>query len=125
MPKSGVIKLQHLSDGKLRQARTLRRNMTPAEKVLWENLRRNQLGVKFRRQQIIQGFIADFYCDSAKLVIEVDGSVHGTPEQKIIDKQRRTVFENRGLREIRFVNSQIESDLENVINMIKSMFPSK
>ena len=124
MPKSGVVKLQRLSKGKLQQAQALRRRMTPAEKVLWERLRRKQLGVKFRRQQIIQGFIADFYCEAARVVIEVDGSVHDTTQQKKIDEQRRMVFESRGLQEIRFSNKQIESDIENVINKIKSTLPS-
>lgn len=125
MPKSGVIKLQRLSKGKLKQARALRRGMTSAEKTLWERLRRKQLGVKFRRQQIIQGFIADFYCEAARLVIEVDGSVHDTPEQKEIDEQRRMVFENRGLQEIRFSNKQIESDLEDVVDKIRLILPSQ
>ncbi len=50
--------------------------MTPAEKILWEELRANKLGVHFRRQQVIQGFIVDFYCHQAGLVVEVDGDVH-------------------------------------------------
>ncbi len=58
------------------RARELRREMTPAEKVLWQELRGNKLGLHFRRQQIIAGFIADFYCYAASLIIEVDaGSI--------------------------------------------------
>ncbi|MBK9210147.1 MAG: DUF559 domain-containing protein [Anaerolineales bacterium] len=64
---------QHVTEYKLERARELRRDMTPAEKILWEELRRNKLGVHFRRQQVIERFIADFYCHSASLVIEVDG----------------------------------------------------
>jgi very-short-patch-repair endonuclease len=58
-------------------ARALRKEMTPAEQTLWSELRGNQLhGAKFRRQQVIAGYIADFYCHAARLVIELDGPVH-------------------------------------------------
>jgi very-short-patch-repair endonuclease len=50
--------------------------MTPAERILWQELRGNKLGAHFRRQQIIAGFIVDFYCHKVALVIEVDGDVH-------------------------------------------------
>jgi very-short-patch-repair endonuclease len=90
--------------------------MTPAEKMLWEHLRRkNILGVKIRRQQIIEGFIVDFYCESAKLVIEVDGEIHSNPERQVIDVHRRNVFIARGLREIRFANNEILNNIDNVL----------
>ncbi len=58
-------------------ARRMRRAITAAEARLWERLRNNQLaGLHFRRQQIIDGFIADFYCRAARLVVECDGAVH-------------------------------------------------
>lgn len=123
MKTSGVIRLQYLSEGKLRQARELRKNMTNAEDLLWQRLRRNQLGVKFRRQQIIQGFIADFFCESAKLVVEVDGFVHDSVEHKKYDEHRRNVFEARGLREIRFKNDQVINDIDNVIKSVQSLLP--
>jgi very-short-patch-repair endonuclease len=119
MKTSGVVRLQHISDDKLDQARSLRLNMTHAENLLWQKLRRRQLGVKFRRQQIIEGFIVDFYCESAKLVIEVDGAVHFNEEQQATDEHRRKVFEDRGLREIRFENYQIESRIDDVIAVIR------
>jgi hypothetical protein len=76
--------------------------------ALWARLRgKNLLGIKFRRQQIIEGFIADFYCEAAKLAIEIDGGIHSTQEQKALDEHRRKVFEARGLRELRFSNTQI------------------
>jgi very-short-patch-repair endonuclease len=113
---SGVVKLQRLSKGKLLQAQELRKAMTPAENMLWEQLRRkNILGVKFRRQQIIEGFIVDFYCESAKLVIEVDGEIHSNPERQVIDVHRRNVFIARGLREIRFANNEILNNIDNVL----------
>ena len=56
--------------------------MTPAEKILWEELRANKPGVHFRRQQIIAGFIVDFYCHKAALVIEVDGDIHDLQKEE-------------------------------------------
>ncbi len=86
----GVIQRQHVSDEKKRLSRELRKNMTPAEKVLWEVLRNKGChNLKFRRQQVIEGYIVDFFCASKKLVIEVDGSVHDNDEQKEYDKHRR------------------------------------
>ena len=70
--------------------------MTPAEKTLWEELRANKLGVHFRRQQVIQGFIVDFYCHKSALVIEVDGDVHDL--QKEEDERRERVLSEMGLR---------------------------
>lgn len=56
--------------------------MTPAEKLLWQEVRAKKLGVRFRRQQIIQGFIVDFYCHKAALVVEVDGDIHELQKDK-------------------------------------------
>jgi len=64
--------------------------MTPAEKILWKELRTNRLGVHFRRQQIIQGFIVDFYCHRAGLVVEVDGDVHDLQTEE--DERREKVL---------------------------------
>jgi very-short-patch-repair endonuclease len=122
---SGVVKLQRISNDKLRQAQELRKSMTDAEGILWERLRRKQIsGVKIRRQQIIEGFITDFFCESAKLVIEVDGSVHATQGQKALDAHRTEVFEARGLKELRFTNEQIESNIDYVINTITETLTS-
>jgi len=118
---SGVVILQKIDDSKIRQARELRRNMTDAERFLWEQLRGRKLaGLKFRRQQVIDGFIADFFCDSAKLVVEVDGGIHETEEQKQIDQHRRAVFVARGLKEIRFSNKAVLERIEEVLAGIKT-----
>ncbi len=74
-----IIPGQRVVKEKLQRARELRRDMTSAEKVLWNELRGNKLGVHFRRQQIIAGFIVDFYCHRAGLVIELDGDIHNLP----------------------------------------------
>ncbi len=120
MKTSGVIRLQQISDGKLDQAKYLRKNMTDAEKLLWQKLRNKQLGIKFRRQQIIEGYVVDFYCEFAKLVVEVDGEIHENAEQKEKDEHRRKVFEDRGLREIRFENYQVENDIDCVVDEIRN-----
>ena len=62
---------------KIEIAKQLRQEMTPAEQLLWQQLRANRLGgLHFRRQQIIDGFIADFYCHAAGVILELDGSIH-------------------------------------------------
>ena len=76
MPIKNIVTDQIVTKEKLECAKELRREMTPAEKLLWQEIRANKLGVRFRRQQIIQGFIVDFYCHRAWLVVEVDGDVH-------------------------------------------------
>ncbi|HET9590811.1 MAG TPA: DUF559 domain-containing protein [Anaerolineales bacterium] len=66
----------------------MRRNITPAETMLRQELRANKLGVRFRRQQVIAGFIVDFYCHKAGLLIELDGDMHEEATQKDSDAQR-------------------------------------
>ena len=67
MPVKNIIPGQKVTKEKLLRAKELRREMTPAEKILWNELRANKLGVHFRRQQVIQGFIVDFYCHPVKM----------------------------------------------------------
>jgi very-short-patch-repair endonuclease len=82
MPVKNIIPGQTVAKEKLQRTRELRRDMTPAEKALWQQLRANKLGVHFRRQQIIAGFIVDFYCHKAALVIEVDGDIHDLQQEE-------------------------------------------
>lgn len=73
-------------------ARELRARSTPEERILWRYLRRNQLnGFHFRRQHVLAGFIVDFYCPAARLIVELDGSYHH--EQVEADRQRDAFFE--------------------------------
>ena len=91
--------------------------MTEAELILWQRLRRNQLrGFHFRRQQVIDGFIADFYCHAAGLVVEVDGGVHGG--QAAYDEERDRVLSQRGLRVLRIGNDEVQRDLDGVLGRI-------
>jgi very-short-patch-repair endonuclease len=88
--------------------------MTPEEKLLWQRLRANRLqGLHFRRQQIIDGFIVDFYCHAADLVIELDGPAH--QRRTDYDAERDRVISARGLRVLRIANSEITHDLEGVL----------
>lgn len=117
MPIKNIVTGQHVTKEKLQRAKELRREMTPAEKILWEELRANKLGVHFRRQQVIAGFIVDFYCHRAWLVVEVDGDVHDL--QKEEDERREKVLREMGLRIVRFGNDEVMRNLSTVVGMIK------
>ncbi|MTK53170.1 DUF559 domain-containing protein [Paludibacter sp.] len=99
------------------RAKELRENMTPAEAVLWERLKCNQLGVRFKAQHPIDIFIADFYCHRAKLIVEVDGKIHAA--QLDYDDGRTAELERLGLIVIRFTNKEVLTDVGRVIQQIK------
>ena len=102
---------------KRRRARELRHDMTPAERHLWKWLRAGRLrNHHFRRQQIIDGFIVDFYCHAAGLVIECDGDVHEV--QQIYDAGRDEALRRRGLTVLRFRNQQVINDVASVLGEI-------
>ena len=107
----------------LKQAKLLRQRMTPAEKILWQELRNKKLGVKFRRQMPfvfgIYRYVADFYCPQRKLIIEIDGGVHNDPEVKEIDIFREDIFKLSGYKIIRFKNKEVEYTIKGVIERIK------
>ncbi len=101
----------------MQRAKDLRRRMTAEEKILWRHLRTNRLtGLHFRRQQVIDGFIVDFYCHSAGLVVELDGAVHQT--QKNYDAERGRAFSLRNLCTLRIKNEEIKENLEGVLARI-------
>ena len=94
---------------KLTLARQMRQLPTPAEAKLWYHLRAGRLnGLHFRRQQVIDGFISDFYCHAVGLVIELDGGVH--QDRAEYDAERDRILEERGLRILRLPNSVVETD---------------
>jgi very-short-patch-repair endonuclease len=93
----------------------MRRDMTAAEALLWSRLRRNGIGLHFRRQQVIDGFIADFYCHAAGLVVEVDGAVH----EPSYDEERDAILKDRGLAVVRFTNEEVLGQLDRVLNAIR------
>ena len=101
------------------RARLMRQNPTPAEQILWRRLRRKQVGgFHFRRQHPIGRFIVDFYCAAARLVIEIDGSIHDTPGQREYDAARQAHLEDIGLRVLRFSNAQGISETDAVVGVI-------
>jgi very-short-patch-repair endonuclease len=103
-----------------KKAKELRRYETEAEKRLWAKLCRNQMsGLKFRRQHPINRFIVDFYCAKIKLVIEVDGSIHEIPENKVYDIGRSQILNDFGITVLRFSNNHIINDIENVLKTIE------
>jgi predicted helicase len=101
----------------LQKAKELRQKQTPAEQMLWQCLRANQLhGAKFRRQHNIGQYIVDFYCHAAKLVIELDGGIHEL--QKAQDSDRDTYLKANGLQVLRFPNEEITQNLPQVLQTI-------
>ncbi|MCD8353447.1 MAG: DUF559 domain-containing protein, partial [Clostridiales bacterium] len=92
------------------RARVLRKNMTPEESRLWYVFLKDY-PVKVYRQRVIDGYIVDFYCSIAKLVIEIDGSQHFTTEGLEYDSFRSDLLEQYGLEVIRFTNRDIKEPL--------------
>ncbi|HMS32199.1 MAG TPA: DUF559 domain-containing protein [Candidatus Saccharibacteria bacterium] len=102
-------------------ARDNRKNPTKAEDALWQQIRNSKLGLKFRRQHSIDGFIVDFFNTEKGLVIEVDGGYHNDKEQKLYDVMRQKLIEEYGITFVRFTNQQIESDIQTVLSLIKNV----
>ncbi|RCK72740.1 MAG: putative restriction /modification enzyme [Anaerolineae bacterium] len=103
----------------IERAREFRRQNTPAEALLWELLRNRQLlGRKFRRQHPIGQFIADFFCDDARLVIEIDGAVHREPSQQERDRLREEILRSHHLHVLRFTNQEVLQNTEQVLHQI-------
>jgi len=94
---------------------------TKAERALWQELKSKKLnGYKFRFQHPIGKFIADFYCNEKKLIIEIDGGYHFEKEQEELDEARTEWLEMRGIKVIRFKNEEVLQRLQTVLEMIKS-----
>jgi len=98
-------------------AKILRRNMTRQEKHLWYDFLKDY-PVKIYKQRIIDNYITDFYCHSARLVIELDGSQHYTKQGKLRDETRTLTLEKYGLCILRFSNKDIDEKFEGVCRMI-------
>jgi very-short-patch-repair endonuclease len=109
-------------------SRKLRRGMTASERILWNELRNRKLsGKKFLRQHPIfcdyEGkltfFVADFYCHSNRLVIEVDGEIHDYQHEQ--DAMRTTLINSKGIQVVRFENRQIEQELPAVLQRLRTI----
>lgn len=102
-------------------ARENRNVQTEAESFLWEHIRRKALGVKFRRQHIIGDYIADFLCIDKKLIVEVDGGYHTTPQQRNEDLVRSEWLYQQGYVVLRFTNETVLNDIEYVVGRIREI----
>jgi|SRR5579885_611946 len=104
---------------KYARARELRRAMTDEECQLWEWLRANRFkGLHFRRQHVIAGFIVDFYCREARLVVEVDGTAHAA--QPDYDAERDAILAGHGFHVLRLPNAAVREDMEAVLRQIEA-----
>ncbi len=101
------------------RARSLRASQTDAERKLWSRLRAHRMhGAKFRRQHPIGPYIADFFCQSARLIIELDGGGHDSEEQRRKDRDRTDYLVRCGYLVLRFWNTEIAENLEGVMQEI-------
>ena len=115
---------QKVDEEKVRRAKELRKTMTPEERILWEQIRDNRLnGLHFRRQQVIDGFIVDFYCHALGLVIEVDGGIHRG--QAEYDAARDQILLERGLQILRVQNTEVRSDMSRLLARIEALVDDK
>ena len=117
MPVRNTVIGQKVSRELRERAREFRRNMTSTERILWEKLRHNRLhGLQFRRQQVIDSYIVDFYCHSKALVVEVDGDIHDL--QQDYDLERDSHLITRGFRVLHVSNNEVKENLSTVMQKI-------
>jgi very-short-patch-repair endonuclease len=108
--------LPHLKDIR----KCLRKNLTPAEAFLWNELKTKKFhGLKFRRQHSIKNYIVDFYCAQHQLIIELDGNYHDEPNQFEKDELGDKDLENMGFTVLRYENQYVFSELEHILDDIK------
>ena len=108
----------------LERAKKLRKEMTPHERKLWYLFLRSY-PVKIYKQRIIDSYIVDFYCASAKLIIELDGSQHYDEKALLYDERRTKCLEGYGLRVLRFTNLEIDRNFREVCDMIHAVIEER
>ncbi|MGA9397801.1 MAG: DUF559 domain-containing protein [Anaerolineaceae bacterium] len=114
IPVDGIITNQEIDPELLERAKQLRSNMTPEEKIVWGHLRAGRINrFHFRRQQIIDGYIVDFYCHKANLVIEVDGPIHRSQEE--YDRELDECLSSLGLTVLHIYNEEIAENINKVL----------
>ncbi len=101
-------------------ATKMRKNMTDEEKVVWYQILKGRVP-KFHRQQIVGNYIVDFYCPKLKLVIEIDGYQHFEEKSLKYDSRRTEYLENLGFYVLRFDNTEVNKDFENVKFIINNV----
>ncbi len=103
------------------KARDLRNSMTSSERLLWDRIRMRKIdGYKFRRQQPVLNYIADFYCHELKLIIEVDGECHTSPGKAEYDRKRERILNLNGYKIFHLSNKDIETNLNASLQKLKS-----
>jgi very-short-patch-repair endonuclease len=107
-----------VSELQIERARRLRKDMTDAERQLWQKLRGRQTGGRFRRQAPIGPYIVDFVAFDHRLVVELDGGQHAEPEQADHDQRRTAFLEVEGFRVLRFWNNEVLGNTEGVLESI-------
>jgi len=116
-----VAAVRDMPEYQLRWAREFRQRRTDSEALLWEELRGKKLaGTKFRRQRPLGRYIADFCCDAARLVVEIDGSVHALPDQQEYDPIRDETLAAWGYTLLRITTGEIAADLPGVLSRIST-----
>ena len=106
--------------------RILRKNLTPAEALLWKALQKSQLdGRKFRRQHSVGDYILDFYCPSEKISIELDGMPHFSIIGEKKDRKRDEYLKTLGIKVLRFENRDLYNNLTGVLDNIREHFKKK
>lgn len=98
----------------------LRNKTTKQEELLWKMIRNNQLGVKFKRQYSIGPYIVDFYSSEKKLILELDGGQHQKLDIKEYDYYRTKYFQSLGQTVLRFKNSEVETEIDKVLDKISN-----
>ncbi|SRR5258706_8987179 len=99
--------------------KSLRKNQTKEESILWWHIRNRELiGLKFRRQVVFDNYIVDFVCFERKLIIEIDGGQHNDDLKIEADKKRDTYFMKNGFTILRFWNNEITNNIDGVMQVI-------
>lgn len=113
------IHRNRVPDWKKRIAKKYRANPTRAEELMWSILRleRPNHGIRWRRQHILYGYIADFYCPKGMLVLEIDGEIHNKYE----DAKRDAIIESHGFKVIRVTNEDVYSDSTEIVEWLREM----
>ncbi len=96
-------------------ARALRGNATDAERALWQRIRGQRLGVRFRRQRVVEPFILDFYCVELKLAVELDGGQHNDEDGRSDDAARTKFLEVSGIAVVRYWNNDVLANIDSVL----------
>ena len=114
-----------------RYAKELRNNRTKTELIIWDLIKKKQLGAEFHRQVPMLHYVVDFYCHEIMLSIEIDGLYHSQIAQQFYDSERQNLLEQKGVSFLRFSNDQIQDNIKHVmleisnkVNELKEVFES-